>query len=414
MAENGGVIALIVLLAVISIGGFIYCRQKKLSIYKQMGEDCKNDKAYQDVNRGQKVSIIAGIVGIAVVLAMNPFGPAYEEEQEKIFIEWANGVMNDYNTDEKCLKKIKDIYQTAMKDPFHKKHMEKCIKELRTVLSELDEFNENKLSKLKVPSKLSSERSKILAEVVDMHKSRLNAAENLCSMHIEALDKVSKGLEKIRKGGDVSELDWAKEFRDQVSEQSFAITLINGKIFGGLLEVGKEWELFPEKDAAGTYSWVKDATAYRSQAKAETSDAVPKPPATNSNPTKPPAPPQQKPASANSGSTVSMEPKSPEQILLLFHQNITSKDYRKAYHFLSKDFQASAPYDGWAAGFQTTVSSTVSDVKVESQTGGQTVLTYTLKAVDNPGGTNYFRGTAVLVWTDAHGWRIDDITNKPM
>ncbi len=126
------------------------------------------------------------------------------------------------------------------------------------------------------------------------------------------------------------------------------------------------------------------------------------------------ATPQSRPAPANSGSTVSMEPKSPEQILQLFHQNITSKDYRKAYHFLSKDFQASAPYDGWAAGFQTTVSSTVSDVKVESQTGGQTVLTYTLKAVDNPGGTNYFRGTAVLIWTDAHGWRIDDMTNKPM
>ena len=119
-------------------------------------------------------------------------------------------------------------------------------------------------------------------------------------------------------------------------------------------------------------------------------------------------------APANSGSTVSMEPKSPEQILQLFHQNLTSKDYRKAYHFLSKNFQSSAPYDGWAAGFRTTVSSTVSDVKIESQTGGQTVLSYILTAVDNPGGTQYFRGTAVFIWTDAQGWKIDDITNKPM
>ena len=124
--------------------------------------------------------------------------------------------------------------------------------------------------------------------------------------------------------------------------------------------------------------------------------------------------PQSQPAPANPKPTYSMEPKSPEQILQLFYQNITNKDYRKAYHFLSKDFQASASYDAWAAGFRTTVSSTVSDVKVESQTGSQTVLTYTLKAVDNPGGTNYFRGTAVLIWTDAHGWRIDDMTNKPM
>lgn len=147
---------------------------------------------------------------------------------------------------------------------------------------------------------------------------------------------------------------------------------------------------------------------------AQTTVATPETPATNSKPATSPATPQAKPAPANPQPTYSMEPKSPEQILQLFHQNITNKDYRKAYHFLSKDFQASASYDAWAAGFRTTVSSTVSDVKVESQTGSQTVLTYTLKAVDNPGGTNYFRGTAVLIWTDAHGWRIDDITNKPM
>ena len=81
--------------------------------------------------------------------------------------------------------------------------------------------------------------------------------------------------------------------------------------------------------------------------------------------------------------------------------------------FLSKDFRDSAPYDDWEAGFRTTVSSTVSNVKVESQSGSQAVLTYTLKAVDNPGGTQYFQGTAIYVWTKA-GWKIDDITNKPM
>lgn len=104
---------------------------------------------------------------------------------------------------------------------------------------------------------------------------------------------------------------------------------------------------------------------------------------------------------------------SPTQTLKAFHQNITDKAYRKAYDCLSRDFQNSMSYEGWASGFQTTVSSTVSDVKTESQTNDQAVLTYLLKAVDNPGGTKYFRGTAVLVKTSG-GWKIDEITNKAM
>ena len=41
------------------------------------------------------------------------------------------------------------------------------------------------------------------------------------------------------------------------------------------------------------------------------------------------------------------------------------------------------------------------------------MLTYTLKAVDNPGGTQYFKGTAVLI-KENDGWKIDEVTNKPM
>ena len=39
-------------------------------------------------------------------------------------------------------------------------------------------------------------------------------------------------------------------------------------------------------------------------------------------------------------------------------------------------------------------------------------MTYTLRAVDNPGGTRYFNGRAVLT---KHGsvWKIDEIVNKP-
>ena len=103
----------------------------------------------------------------------------------------------------------------------------------------------------------------------------------------------------------------------------------------------------------------------------------------------------------------------PSKVLFTFHRYITSKEYRKAYDLLSKDFQASVSYEGWAPGFRTTVSSTVSDVKTKSQSENQVVLTYNLKAVDNPGGTQHFRGTAILIKTP-EGWKIDDITNKTM
>ncbi len=104
---------------------------------------------------------------------------------------------------------------------------------------------------------------------------------------------------------------------------------------------------------------------------------------------------------------------SPKQVLQKFHQYITNKNYRKAYNCLSDDFQNSMSYEGWKQGFRTTVSSKASNIQVSSQTETETVLTYTLKAEDNPGGTHYFQGTAVLVKTP-NGWKIDDIMNKTM
>ena len=127
----------------------------------------------------------------------------------------------------------------------------------------------------------------------------------------------------------------------------------------------------------------------------------PQPPAQQNHPTN----------AATNAKTPNQQTLAPVQVLQAFHQNITSKNYRTAYNYLSADFQDAVSYEGWAPGFRTTVSSTVSNVKVESQTDTQAVLTYTLQAVDNPGGTRYFQGTAVLIKT-AGGWKIDDITNK--
>lgn len=397
MAENGGVIALIVLLAAISVGGFIYCRQRKLSLYKQMGEDCKNDKAYQDVNRGQKVSIIAGIIGIAVVLAMNPFGPASEEEQEKMFIEWASGVMNEPYFNENNWKRIKDIF---LDDAKSRKNSKKTIKKLENVLAELDELDK-KISKLKVPSRLSKERREVLSKVVDHFKKQVQVEKGFCNYCIDvckAMDK--KDTEKL------------KELDDEIDLKKVLASLNASTVemMGAFYEVGNDFGVVPKKNENGIWSWVKWDQIKASQEQEKTSAASLEPSAKQ---TTPPATPKPQNVPASSDSTVSKYPATPEQILQAFHQNITNKDYRKAYLFLSKNFRDSAPYDGWEAGFRTTVSSIVSDVKVESQSGSQAVLTYTLKAVDNPGGTQYFRGTAVFVWTKS-GWRIDDMTNKPM
>ncbi len=142
----------------------------------------------------------------------------------------------------------------------------------------------------------------------------------------------------------------------------------------------------------------------------------PQPKPQQQTPNRPPA--QQPPTQPNCpGSTTTAQTPAgqatPTQVLRNFHKNITDKNYRKAYDCLSKNYQDAVTYEGWAPGFRTTVSSTVSDIKTESQTDTEAVLTYILKAVDNPGGTQRFRGTAVLVKTP-EGWKIEEITNKTL
>ena len=95
-----------------------------------------------------------------------------------------------------------------------------------------------------------------------------------------------------------------------------------------------------------------------------------------------------------------------------FHRNITNRNLRAAYNALGSEMQSQMTYEGWAPGFNTTVSSTPLNVEVQSATQDCVTLTYTLRAVDNPGGTRYFNGRAVLT---KHGsvWKIDEIVNKP-
>lgn len=98
-------------------------------------------------------------------------------------------------------------------------------------------------------------------------------------------------------------------------------------------------------------------------------------------------------------------------ILKRYHSNITDGNYRGAYACTSDAWQSRVGYEGWAKGFATTVSSEVSNITVESSSDNQVILDYTLKAVDNLGGTKYFNGRAVMIKTSS-GWKIDDMKHK--
>lgn len=98
-------------------------------------------------------------------------------------------------------------------------------------------------------------------------------------------------------------------------------------------------------------------------------------------------------------------------VLYQFHANITHKELQRAYNCMSPKMKKKVTYDGWAPGFKTTVSSSVSDVKVAFENKNCIVLTYYLQSVDNPGGTKNYTGTVALVKVGSD-WRIEEITNK--
>lgn len=99
-----------------------------------------------------------------------------------------------------------------------------------------------------------------------------------------------------------------------------------------------------------------------------------------------------------------------KMVLTRFHSCITDKYYREAFNCLSNEFQNSIDYSKWVAGFRTTVSSTVSNVKVTSNTSDKIVLSYILMAYDNPGGMKDFNGQVTLI-KEGDEWKINDIIN---
>lgn len=102
-------------------------------------------------------------------------------------------------------------------------------------------------------------------------------------------------------------------------------------------------------------------------------------------------------------------------VFTTFHDSITKGNLKQAYDAcLSNNLKSKMSYNGWAPGFDTTISSTVSDIKVYSENQNQIVLTYILTAVDKVKGktqTEKFNGTVVMINQNG-SWKVDDIKNK--
>lgn len=143
---------------------------------------------------------------------------------------------------------------------------------------------------------------------------------------------------------------------------------------------------------------------------------LPEPPKNLSEPAEKLSEPKEKPVEKsvdkNSGQTPNQ--RAAIQTLLDFHSGITSKNLRDSYNCLSMGFQNFMSYDGWAPGFDTTVSSEVDNIKIVSEADNEIVLNYVLKATDNIQGkqqVSYFNGTVSIINENGR-WKIDNIKNK--
>ncbi len=98
-----------------------------------------------------------------------------------------------------------------------------------------------------------------------------------------------------------------------------------------------------------------------------------------------------------------------------FHENITNKNYSKAYNLCTDDMQNRLGlYEKWMKGFSNTVDSEPSDFKYSNADSNRVELTFVLTSRDRtPSGisTQKWRSTAVVV-KDGGKWRIDAIENK--
>ena len=94
-----------------------------------------------------------------------------------------------------------------------------------------------------------------------------------------------------------------------------------------------------------------------------------------------------------------------------FHEYITRKEYKKAYDCYCQKLRNSSNYQKWSEGFKTTVSSKVSNLEIIGAANNEYTIKFNLEAVDNPGGTRNFNGTAVIV-KENNAWKIYSVNHK--
>lgn len=104
-----------------------------------------------------------------------------------------------------------------------------------------------------------------------------------------------------------------------------------------------------------------------------------------------------------------------QQAFLDYHQNITQHNIQGAFGLLDTNFQNTVGgYNGYAPGYDNTLSSEVTQLQKISASANQEVLSFTLKARDKVPGSSqvkvqYFTGQATLV-KDGANWKISEIT----
>lgn len=206
--------------------------------------------------------------------------------------------------------------------------------------------------------------------------------------------------------------DWLSEVKNSVPTDIFDIKVISEdeNIIGLSFVIRAEPEKGKTQDFDATAFMIKSADGWRI-ASIETMEPQQPEPSKNEQP-KVEEPKAEKPKVEEPKPAPVQDDKAQAiAVLNEFHESITKKDYRRAYDCFSDAFKNRVPYDGWAPGFKTTVSSSALDIKVSDMSDDSITLNYNLRAVDDPGGTRNFNSNVVMIKT-ADGWKINATSNK--
>ena len=107
----------------------------------------------------------------------------------------------------------------------------------------------------------------------------------------------------------------------------------------------------------------------------------------------------------------------PDGAFRKYHQYLTSHNLHLAYNMFSPSFKEEVPYDGWAVGYNTTITSEPTMVRVTANDGSTATLAFSLKARDRTedGGVyvKIYEGTCTMQLNNG-SWQIQSINSRVM